>query len=65
MPQTFNIALLSNCTTEYIAMAMKEDFANYELQAQILNMPYNQYNAEISDTDSSLYQFNPEIIFFL
>ncbi len=48
MPQTFNIALLSNCTTEYIAMAMKEDFANYKLKAQILNMPYNQYNAEIS-----------------
>lgn len=65
MPQTFNIALLSNCTTEYIAMAMKEEFSNYQLEAQILNMPYNQYNAEISDADSSLYQFKPEIIFFL
>ncbi|ADY55860.1 FkbH like protein [Syntrophobotulus glycolicus DSM 8271] len=64
MRQTLHIALLSNCTTEYIAIAMKEEYSNNQLASEILNMPYNQYNAEISDPNSNLYRFNPEIIFF-
>ncbi|KUO66289.1 MAG: hypothetical protein APF84_17820 [Gracilibacter sp. BRH_c7a] len=63
--QMLKIALLSNCTTEYISKAMKEEYSSYQLEPQILNRPYNQFNDEIMDPNSELYSFKPEIIFFL
>ena len=66
MDKSINIAILGNCTTEYIAQALQDECEKKNIFAYIYNAPYDQYNQEILNIDSGLYTSKPEItILFL
>ncbi len=66
MEKSVNIALLGNCTTDYIARALREECGKYGISANVYNCPYNQYNQEILNKGSGFYNSNPELsILFL
>lgn len=62
MEKTINIALLGNCTTDYIAQAVKNECEKYHILANVYNSPYNQYTQEILNKDSRLYHSKPDIV---
>lgn len=61
-PDSINIALLGNCTTEYLGQYLKEQCIKHELSPEIYNSPFNQYNQEVFSTQSGLYAGKPEVI---
>lgn len=65
MSTQIHIALLGNCTTNYIGNALKEICSNYEILAEIYNAPFNQYNQEALSPDSGLYMSGPELTIIL
>lgn len=66
MNETLNIAILSNCTTDYIAKALTQACSSYHISADVYNCPYKQYNQEIFNRESNLYKSNPGLtILFL
>ncbi len=66
MQESINIAVLGNCTTEYIAKALTHVCSDYQLSANVFNCPYRQYNQEIFNQESEFYQSKPELtILFL
>lgn len=61
MTLSLNIAFLGNCTTNYLARALKEECKKYDITADIYNCPYNQYQQSVLNTDSEFYQSQPEL----
>jgi len=62
MEKKINIAFLGNCTTEYIARALKSECEKYNITASIYNSPFNQYNQEILNKESGFYSSDPELL---
>jgi len=58
---TIHIAVLGNCTTDYIAKAVGQACAERQLEAAVYNGPYRQYNQEIFDPGSAFYRSDPEL----
>lgn len=58
---SINMALLGNCTTDYISDAIREECKKYGMTAVIYNSPYNRYNQEILNDSSGFYASNPEL----
>lgn len=66
MGASINIALLGNCTTDYIAKALTQSCADYNISANVYNCPFRQYNQEIFNKESGFYTSKPELtILFL
>ncbi len=66
MNDSINIAILGNCTTDYIAKALTQVCISYSMSATVYNGPYKQYNQEIFDPMSEFYRTNAELtILFL
>ncbi|SHH59314.1 HAD-superfamily phosphatase, subfamily IIIC/FkbH-like domain-containing protein [Sporobacter termitidis DSM 10068] len=66
MDDSINIAILGNCTTDYITKALVQACGNYHIAAEIYNCPYRQYNQEIINPGSGFYKSAPELtILFL
>ena len=57
-----HIALLGNCTTNYISNALKEICSQYGILAEIYNAPFNQYTQEALSPNSGLNLSDPELI---
>ena len=62
MGNTIKIAIIGNCTTDYLGMALQSAAGVYNLQAEIYNGPYNQYMQEVLNRESGLYRFAPELV---
>jgi FkbH-like protein len=65
MLKPINIAILSNFTSEYIAIEIKEECLIYDINAVIYNAPYSQYMQEALNKNSGLYTNNPDLIFIM
>lgn len=65
MQNSMNIALLGNCTTEYLGKAFKEQCNSYSIPVNIYNSPFNQYYQEILDESSNFYCSSPQVTIFL
>ena len=65
MPDSISIALLGNCTTEFIGFALQDRCRQNELEPKIYNSPFNQYNQQILNPESGLYTANPDLIILL
>jgi FkbH-like protein len=66
MDDTIRIAVLGNCTTDYISKALLSACSAYHMTAEVYNCPYQQYNQEIYNPDSAFYRSSPELtILFL
>ncbi len=61
-PDSINIALLGNCTTDYLGRYLREQCEAYGLSAEIYDSPFNQYNQEVLSGQSGLYAGKPELI---
>lgn len=56
------IALLSSFTLDFLANDLKKECELLNLEAEFYIAPYNQYNQEILNLESGLYEFQPDII---
>ncbi len=66
MDKSIAIAILGNCTTDYIARALAEACKAYELEPRIYTSPYDQYRQDIINQDSGFYAAKPQLsILFL
>ncbi len=66
MDKSINIAILGNCTTDYISRALQNECEKQSICASIYNAPYDQYNQDILNTESGFYNSKPDIsILFL
>ncbi len=66
MEDTVRIAVLGNCTTDYISKALNHTCGVYGLSAEVYNCPYIQYTQEIYEPASAFYESKPEltVLFF-
>ena len=62
MKDSIKIAVLGNCTTEYIGKGLQDASSGYDIAAEVYNAPYNQYVQEVLSLDSGLYRSNPELV---
>ncbi len=62
MKDSIKIAILGNCTTEYIAKGLQEAASGYSIEAVVYNAPYNQYIQEALNPESGLYRSSPDLI---
>ncbi len=62
MKASIKIAMLGNCTTEYVGKGLQEAASMHDITAEVYNAPYNQYVQEILKSDSGLYRSAPELI---
>ncbi len=62
MKDHIRIAILGNCTTDYVGKELQAASARHGIPAEIYNAPYNQYVQEILNPDSGLYAYGPELI---
>lgn len=66
MDKSVNIAILGNCTTDFLTQALKNECEKHSISAHVYNCPYNQYNQEILNKESEFYRSKPELsILFL
>src|SRR5665647_2165741 len=66
MDKSVNIAILGNCTTDFLTQALKNECEKHSISARVYNCPYNQYNQEILNKESEFYRSKPELsILFL
>ena len=66
MDKSVNIAILGNCTTDFLTQALKNECKKHSISARVYNCPYNQYNQEILNKESEFYRSKPELsILFL
>lgn len=66
MDKSVNIAILGNCTTDFLTQALKNECEKHSISARVYNCPYNQYNQEILNKESEFYCSKPELsILFL
>lgn len=56
------IALLGDCATQHMAIALRGYAAEVELNLQVFDADYNQIDAQIMDTNSELYASDPDYI---
>lgn len=61
MQDTFNLALLGNITTEFTGKALQSECNKYGIDVSIYNAPYQQYNQEAMDRNSSYYSSQPDL----
>ena len=61
----YKIALLGNFTTELIGHALQEECRKAGLEASVYHGPFQQYNQEIINPDSSFYTFQPDLTVLL
>ena len=64
--RAIKLAVLGNCATQFLSTAI-EGYAKLEgLNLNVFDADYNQIDAQLFDTDSEVYAFNPdEIVLFL
>jgi FkbH-like protein len=61
-----NIAVLGNCTTDYLSKALTNACGDYQIEAAVYNCPYRQYSQQILTPGSGYYESDPELtILFL
>lgn len=61
LPQV-KAALLGNCATQHLAMALRGYAYECGLGLQVYDADYNQIAAQTMDPDSELYQFGPQYV---
>lgn len=59
------IAILSSFTTQGLDEILFVKCHQQTVESKIYLAPYNQYNQEIFDTKSKLYEFNPDLVILL
>lgn len=62
MKESMKIAILGNCTTQYIGDGLQNTAEKYGVQVNIYHAPYNQYTQEVLNPCSNLYAFDPDLI---
>ncbi|NJD02112.1 MAG: HAD-IIIC family phosphatase [Ruminiclostridium sp.] len=62
MKDSIKIAILGNCTTEYIVKGLQDASSGYDIAAEVYNAPYNQYVQEVLGPESGLYRSSPELV---
>jgi FkbH-like protein len=66
MDQAIRIAILGNCTTDYLAKALAQACEAHRVSAAVFNCPFRQYNQEIFNKEREFYLSRPELtILFL
>lgn len=56
------MALLGNCATQHLAIALRGYAVDEEIRLQIFDADYNQITAQTMDPDSELYQYDPQYV---
>ena len=64
-PIRHELAIVSNYSTQFIAAALKPSLLLRGIQAEIFEEEFNQWEISPRTPNSSLYQFNPDIILFM
>ncbi|MDO5554144.1 MAG: HAD-IIIC family phosphatase [Planctomycetia bacterium] len=59
------LAVLGSCTTTFLAHILKSAALARGIRLEVYEAPYGNYNQEILDPNSKLYQFKPEALLLL
>lgn len=59
--EALHIAILGNCTTDYLERALQAECDKNRIHAVLYNGPFNQYHQEILNPDSQYHRFEPDI----
>lgn len=63
--KSLNISILSSFTTKGLDEILFVKCFQQGIRSKIYQAPYNQYNQEIIDSKSKLYEFDPELIILI